>query len=209
MRKLLALGTLLAAASAASANIRITEFMYSGTGPEYVELTNIGASAVDLTGWSYDDVSGVPDSVSLSDFGVVAAGESVIFTEGTAAQFILDWSLPASVKVLGGNTQNLGRADTINIYNASDVLVDQLNFGDQAFPGTIRAQNASGWAIVSGPGPYGNIDAGWVLSAVGDSQGSYANANADVGSPGMYAVPEPATLGLIGGLAAVALRRRR
>lgn len=208
MRKFWIVGGVLALASAASANVRITEYMYSGTGPEFVEFTNTGAAAVDFTGWSYDDVSGVAGSVSLSGFGVVAPGESVILTEGTAAQFTTDWAL-SGVKVIGDNTQNLGRSDAINIYNASNVLVDQLVFGDQALPGTIRTQNFSGWAIVSGPGPFGNINNAWVLSAVGDAQGSYASANGDVGSPGRYVVPEPATLGLIGGMTCVALRRRR
>lgn len=200
---------ILMTASAANAGIRITEYMYSGTGAEYVELTNIGGTSVDLAGWSYDDNSATAGSYSLSGFGVVAPGESIVFTEGTAAQFILDWALTGTtVKVLGDNTQNLGRSDQINIYDASNALVDQLTFGDQVFAGTIRAQNASGWAYITGSAPYGNIDTGWRLSVVGDAQSSRASANGDIGSPGIYrAIPEPVSFAIVAG--AACLRRRR
>lgn len=208
MRKIWIVAAGLAVTPLASANIRITEYMYSGNGPEYIEFTNTGASPIDMSGWSYDDVSGIPGSVSLSAFGVVAAGESVILTEGPAAQFAIDWALTGT-KVIGDNVQNLGRADTINIYDSASALVDQLNYSDQTFPGTIRTQTVSGWAVVSGPGPFGDINSAWVLSSVGDLQGSYTNLNFDIGNPGRYVVPEPATLGLLGGLAAIGLRRRR
>ncbi|MBX3362942.1 MAG: lamin tail domain-containing protein [Phycisphaeraceae bacterium] len=107
------------AAAIASADIRITEWMYDGTGGEFVELTNVGAAPIDLTGWSYDDDSRLPGVFDLSGFGTVAPGESVIFTEVSADAFRTNWGLSASVKVLGGYTNNLGRADEINIYDAS------------------------------------------------------------------------------------------
>ena len=49
-------------ASAAHANIRITEVMSSSNGngvptPDWFEITNYGSSAVDLTGWRMDDGS--------------------------------------------------------------------------------------------------------------------------------------------------------
>ncbi len=39
------------------AQMRITEYMYSGNGAanEFIEFTNVGATPIDLTGWSYDD----------------------------------------------------------------------------------------------------------------------------------------------------------
>ncbi|HEY1091298.1 MAG TPA: lamin tail domain-containing protein, partial [Burkholderiaceae bacterium] len=66
------------AATAASAQVRITEWMYGGAGPEYIEFTNLGSSAINFAGWSFDDDSRLPGSTSLSNFGLVAAGESVI-----------------------------------------------------------------------------------------------------------------------------------
>ena len=41
--------------SHASATMRITEYMYSGVGGEFVEFTNVGSSPVNMTGWSFSD----------------------------------------------------------------------------------------------------------------------------------------------------------
>ena len=55
-------GAALAAAAfapLASAQVYITEWMYNGNGAtgEYIEFTNLGATAVDFSGWSFDDDS--------------------------------------------------------------------------------------------------------------------------------------------------------
>ena len=139
--------------SAAQAQMRITEWMYNGLGKdskgkadnsgEFVEFTNIGSSAIDMSGWSFDDDSRTPGSQSLSAFGTVAPGESVLLTDVTDTVFRTDWGLAATVKVIGGNTNNLGRADEINLYDASSNLVDRLTYDDQTLGG-IRTNNVSG-----------------------------------------------------------------
>lgn len=194
----------------ASAAVRITEFMYNSTGTaatgEFVEFTNLGSSAVDFTGWTFDDSSRTPGSTSLSAFGSVVPGESVVLTDADAPAFIAAWSL-SGIKVIGGNAENLGRSDEINLYDASDTLVDRLTYGDQTYTGTPRTNGTSAWAYVSGDGPYGVITSSWRLSTVGDAQGSIQIANNDLGNPGRYTVPEPsAGLGL--SLMMIALSRR-
>ncbi len=180
-------------AGAAHAQMRITEYMYSGTGGEFIEFTNVGETAVDMTGWSYDDNSAVPGTVDLSAFGVVAPGASVILTETDATLFRTLWGL-AGTGVIGGNPANLGRNDQINLFDAVGVLVDRLTYGDETFPGSIRTQGASGWVCAQALGaddPYG-----WILSTVGDQQGSYASSAGDVGNPGTflsYVCPEAPT----------------
>lgn len=218
MKKLLPL--LIAAAlapQAAHADVRITEWMYAGGSGEFVEFTNLGSTTVDFSGWSYDDDSRLAGVFDLSAFGLVAAGESVIITEVDADTFRLDWSLGSTVKVLGGYTNNLGRADEINLFDASGNLVDRLTYGDNTVGGP-RTQNASGWA-----GSFAALGANdatqWVLASVGDAESSYRSLSGAIGSPGFttYAVaapvPEPETyamllagLGIIG---AVARRRTR
>jgi MYXO-CTERM domain-containing protein len=109
------------------------------------------------------------------------------------------------VQVLGPYTNNLGRNDEINLFEASDSLADRLTYGDENFPGSIRTQGFSGNPL---PGAEGQNDVHqWVLAAVGDSYGSWMSANGDVGNPGTY-VPAPGALVLAGVGAAFALRRR-
>jgi hypothetical protein len=140
--------------------MKITEYMYNGGGAggvgEYVEFTNVGTTPVDMSGWSFDDNSRTAGSQNLSAFGVVQPGESVILTELNAGTFRTNWNLCNGVKIIGGSTNNLGREDEINLYNAAGVLADRLTYGDQTFaPGTIRAQGRSG--IVNAAGLGNNI----------------------------------------------------
>lgn len=203
------------AASRASAAVLITEWMYNplgATNAEYFELTNVGAAPVDLAGWSFDDSSRAPGSFSLSGLGVLAAGESAVVTEAAAAVFRTEWNLAGSVKVLGRNSQNLQRADEINLYDAANALVDRLTYDDEG-SGNADGPRTQG---VSGNPPSlavlgTNNPSLWVLSVVGDGYGSYASASGDVGNPGRLSlIPEPAA-GMLAalGLALVARRRRK
>ncbi|AFY32951.1 ExeM/NucH family extracellular endonuclease [Calothrix sp. PCC 7507] len=175
--------------TAGTPNIQITEYMYNPTtaavSGEFVEFTNLGTSAVDFTGWSFDDNSRTPGSFSLSAFGIVQPGESVILTESDATAFRTAWNLPSTVKVIGGLNQNLGRADEINLYDASNNLVDRLTYDDQTFAGTIRTQGASGWTEIANLNDT-TIDADWKLSVVNDAQNSQTSTGGDIGNPGIY-----------------------
>lgn len=204
----------LATAAQAAGSVAITEWMYNGS--EFIEFTNLSGAAVDLTGWSFDDDSRTAGTVSLSGFGTLAAGESAILAEADAATFRAQWSLAGSVKVIGGNSVNLGRNDEINLYDASGALVDRLRFGDSSYvPGTIRTQDISGnpasLAVLDG-----SDATGWVLSTVGDAFGSRTSTDGHIGNPGVFtlapAVPEPAHFVLtLSGLMAIGMvaRRRR
>jgi predicted extracellular nuclease len=204
------------ASSAQAATIQITEWMYQGANDtgEFIEFTNLGTTAVDMTGWSFDDDSRNANTVSLSGFGIVNAGESVILTESTAAAFRANWNLSANVDVIGGNSTNLGRADEINLFDSTGTLVDRLTYGDQSGLGP-RTQGKS--AV---PHALGDLDsttaAQWVLAAVGDTEGSYASAAGEIGNPGKSAyapapVPVPAAAWLfMSGLGALgAFKKRR
>ncbi len=181
--------------------MRITEWMYSGTTGEFIEFTNMSGSPVDMTGWSFDDDHELPGTFSLSAFGTVQPGESVILTEADAATFRTAWGLAPTVKVIGqlgvtsGN--NLARNDEINLYDAAQNLVDRLAYGDQTYPGTIRTQNASGQACSGAIGI--NDVTQWKLSTAGDVFGSHAATSGEIGTPGNY----PAGVSSLGEVAGV------
>lgn len=219
MRRTAQLACLLAApimamamAAPAAAAIKITEFMYQGAASgsrEFLEITNLGAIAVDVSNWSYNDDNPNNPVNFGSAFGSLAAGESAILTEMTADAFRSYWGLSASVKVfsIGGNS-NLGGEDTINIYSSTvqsaATLVDSV-----AYSGTTRGVSRN--LVVGGTS--------FVDAAMGDLFGSvYAPSTpADLGNPGRYpaanaGVPEPATWAMLiagFGLAGAGFRRRR
>lgn len=219
LRPLAILLGLAAIVPAANADpVRITEWEYNGSGSsaEFIEFTNLGTTAVDFTGWSFDDDSNTPGTVSLSGFGLVAPGESVLLVEnGNVAQFLSNWGLDSSVKVIGGNAANLGRNDRINLYDASGTLVDTLSYGDQNFPGTIRTDGRSGLPTLGALGT-DNV-ALWFFAALGDAYGSHADSSGNIGNPGIYLGPNPSAVPLpaaawllVSGIGALgAMRRRR
>ncbi|MBS0189450.1 MAG: lamin tail domain-containing protein [Planctomycetes bacterium] len=204
-----AIGLSTGAASAVGA-VRITEWMYNGAGGtarEFVEITNLGPVAVDLSGWSFDDNSRTPGSFAIGSIGVLGAGQSAIITEQAEAAFRAAWGLGAGVKIVGGNTNNLGRADEVNIYDSSNNLVDRLTYDDQTIGGP-RTQGFSGNIRLANVGA--NAANLAVISAGGDAFGSYASASGDVGNPGTYSdVPAPGALALaMAGMVTVTRRRR-
>ena len=205
MKSLVIISVIVAFAPVASGDMVISEWMYSGTDGEFIEFTNTGSSSIDLTGWSYDDDSQTPGTIDLSAFGVVAPGASVILTEVPAADFATAWGL-TTVGIIGDNAANLGRNDQMNLYDADDNLIDQLAYGDEDYPGTVRTRDASCNIPATDYG-YTVVQSSWVLATAGDAYGSWTSANGDVASPGR--VPEPATLSLclLGGL--FLARRRR
>lgn len=183
-------------AASALGVMRITEWMYNGD--EFIEFTNVGDASVDMTGWSFDDNSRAAGSVSLSAFGLVAVGESVILSEFDAVTFRANWGLAPSVDVIGSNTNNLGRADELNLYDGSSALVDRLTYDDATIGGP-RTQNLSANIALANLGL--NLANLAVASVNGDAYGSYLSAPPAgfPANPGQYLpIPEPTTVTLMG-----------
>jgi predicted extracellular nuclease len=224
MVRLLTAVSLLFAASAAQAQMRISEWMYSGGNGEFIEFTNMGGAPVNTAGWAYSDSDQGANDLDISAFGIVQPGESVILTETADAAFRTAWGLSPAVKVIGSNVNsNLGRADEINLFNAG-VLVDRLTYGDnrdESDPpvgapntnGSIRTQNRSG-----NPSSLAALGANdvfqWELASTSgtDPYGSTTSAAGDRANPGFFylAVPEPSSFAItLLSLCGFGLRRRR
>ena len=211
-----ALAALLTAGAApAHAQLRITEVApwASGNAPyasDWFELTNTGSSALNIAGFKMDDSSNsFATAVALTGISSIAAGESVIFLEGSSANlaFLNTWfgvGFPLNLQV--GNYTGAGvglstGGDAVYIFNALGVAQAGVSFGTadavSPYQSFDNASGLNGVAISQ-------------LSAVGVNGASVAFANAaEIGSPGRIApVPEPSTyallmagLGLVGAVA--------
>jgi hypothetical protein len=166
--------------------VRITEYMYKGVGGEFLEITNMGSSSISLSGWSIDDQSGTPGTVTLS--GNIAAGQSKVITESDSFFFALDWGISGSLVLDMGDNSLLGRNDTIYIFDANGDVVDKLSYGDEDFAGSVRTNGISATGCSSALGT--NNPFAWILASDGDSLGSFTAGNGfDIGSPGVYTSP--------------------
>ncbi len=169
-----------------NAEVRITEIKYGNGGNprEYFEITNLGAVPVDMTGWSYDDNTNTPGSVSLSAIGILAPGQSAIVTQLTAVAFMTEWPLvPGGTPIVTVGFQ-LNANDEVNLYDPSAALVDRISYGTTSFPGSIDPLVQTAWPCAGAVG-LNNIYA-WKLSVVADGQASYTSTSGDTGNPGTY-----------------------
>jgi len=191
--------------NAADAGIIISEVApwssgNSSLGADWFELTNTGASAVNITGWKMDDNSfNSANAVALNGITSIAAGESVIFIElggshtaaGDAAAFKTLWfgaNPPAGLQIgsYGGSGVGLGTGgDGVIIFNGSGVQQAKVTFGASSSSPYKTFDNAAGLDNVT-------ISA---LSAVG-TNGAFVAANdtAEIGSPGTIASTATATI---------------
>ena len=207
----------------AHAQVRITEVVpwssSSAVGADWFELTNTGAVALDITGWTMDDDSNNPNSALLSGITSIAPGESVIFLElaggGNATTltnlFISTWfggSAPAGLHI-GTYTQGVAGGvglgaggDAVNVFNGTaGTLQAKVTFGASDSVNPLQTfDNAAGL----------NNTTISQLSVVG-TNGAFVAANDvnQIGSPG--AIPEPQTYAmmLVGLTLLVALTRKR
>jgi len=205
----------------AHAAIAISEVDANGSSATYAadwfELTNTGSTAVNITGWKMDDNSNsFANAVALRGVTSIAAGQSIVFIEGTAtgttdaaidAAFKSAWfgsNVPASLAIgnYGGSGVGLSATvDAVNIFDSTGSLITRVDFNASTLGQTF--DNAAGL----------NNTAISTLSVIGVN-GAFKSFNAtEIGSPGtVAAVPEANTysmmfigLGLMGFLA----RRRK
>jgi hypothetical protein len=191
------------------AQLRITEVESSENGgkkPDWWELTNLGNSPVDITGYRMDDDSAsFALSVALSGVTSIDSGASVAFFEvaGTTPLTIQGfrdwWGLNSSVPVgtYSGSGVGLNNSgDAVNIYTSTGALVDGVILG------TATKGVTFGWDPVT------RALSG--LSQLGVNGAFTAAQDGDIGSPGVVVAPEPSAWMILGlGLAGLFMRRRR
>ena len=217
------------ASTQAQVLIRITEAMSSsGTGgtPDWIELSNLGNTVADTTGWKMDDSSRTfGTSLLLNGITSIAAGESVVFFETASANltsgawatdltnFRSFWGGLSGVQVgyYGGSGaglssgsdgvivfNSLGNEQTTYVSFATATAGTSFNFVYDAAGAQTSAANA-----LSVAGLYGatTVSAAW---------GGLGTAVSNTAGPGtITTVPEPSSTALLGlgSLALLGLRR--
>jgi len=221
----LAAGSLLAAS--ASAQLVITEAMTNSSHPggaangDWWELTNTGASTIDLTGYYWDDDGPSGNDGALFPSIDILAGQSLVIVDensSNVADFVTAWGggfTAISAADFTGPDPFSGLSasgDQIQLWDAdpnagpANLVAEVLDTGNQSSPnaGFTFAWDQSGNSL--GRSADG-VDGAFVAPGNGDG-----GVGTDVGSPGFAAVPEPGFYGALVGLLALGfavVRRRR
>ncbi|MGE0418132.1 MAG: SdiA-regulated domain-containing protein, partial [Acetobacteraceae bacterium] len=159
----------------------------SPVGADWFEVTNNGATALDITGWKVDDNSGAfASAVALNGVTTIAPDESVIFVESaapadTVASFLSNWfgsDIPAGLQVGTYTGSGVGLStggDQVNLFDGSGTLRASVAFGTSPGGPFATFNNAAG------------LDSAMVteLSVAGVNGAFVAAADAnEIGSPG-------------------------
>ena len=165
--------------------LAITEIMPGSNDPDpdvnddWFELTNYGTSAINLTGFSFDDESEIPGTVIFPNISI-PAGESFVIWRGVSANesaFKDAWGLQnTNVEILSsdelaGSFPGLGQSgDAVVLYDTSANPIEICN--------AVYSSATAGFSV--------EFDTNCV--ALGNAQvgvrGAYTSNGGDVGSPG-------------------------
>ncbi|MDO8361932.1 MAG: SdiA-regulated domain-containing protein [Actinomycetota bacterium] len=154
---------------------------------DWFEVTNFGASRVDISGWKMDDNSNSPvGAVALTGVSSIAPGQSVIFLEGDAtkaAAFVTAWfggTAPAGFAIGTYSGSGVGLStgsDGVNLFNSAGQRVTGVNF----------AAATTGVSFDNAARAIGAIS----TSSVVGINGAYLSPAGETGSPGTI---EPDTI---------------
>ena len=173
--------------------LRITEAMTNGDIVDWFEVTNVGDAAVNISGYRVDDSSyAFATALALNGITSIAAGESVVFLEGstaTVSTFKTNWGLGSQTQVgfyagsgiglsSGGDGVTLFDAAGNELSGAANSLYSagriRISFGAATTSYSFR------WSYTTTGEFSGNME----TSSFGDIQGAFTSANGCTGSPG-------------------------
>jgi len=216
------------ASTQAQVLIRITEAMSSsGTGgtPDWIELSNLGNTVADITGWKVDDSSRTfGSSLLLNGITSIAAGESVVFFETPTANLTGAWSTDlANFRSFWGGLSGV----QVGYYGGSGIGLSSTGDGAVVFnsTGTEQTTYVSFAAATTGTSFNFVYDAAGVQTSaanalsvagaygattVSAAWGGTGTAVSNTAGPGtITTVPEPSSSALLGlgTIALLGLRR--
>ena len=122
-------------------DIVINEIMYhapDGQSLDYIELKNVGAATVDISGWQFRGVEFEFDADTL----VAPGGFVVVMDNADAGAAHYGLSIDAIAGSFGGSLSNAG--ERLSLMNADDIVIDTVRFNDKApWPFTADGYGAS------------------------------------------------------------------
>ena len=166
----LCVGGLAASTLLAQADIIITEVNSNSAGGDFFELHNTGASAVDLTGWKWDDDSLTPASgATFGSISIPAGGVLVVSngTTGTEAAFKTAWNLTGDVSVVATGGPGLGGNDAVILFDTANNVIASFNYKSAAF--TANSITLQPFARPGAAAPLGGHAGPSAGSAFGDA----------------------------------------
>jgi uncharacterized protein YjiK len=168
--------------------VKVTEVDPNGSSAAYktdwFELTNMGTTAVELTGWhSADSANSFAGGGALTGVTSLPAGASAVFLEDPTktAEFEAAW-FPGGVPsgfLIGGAAGTSGLSssgDQVNIFEANEEKVTGVAFGATTIAATL--DNAAGVGSAINPPPTIST------ASVAGTNGAFTNATSETGSPG-------------------------
>lgn len=187
-------------ASSGSGGVVISEIMYNPRSAEpageWVEIVNINAGSVDLSGWLLDDEdaadwSAIPTNTPLLPGGGVAV---IYNNEISLNAFRNAWSIPPSIPLIGVSWGSLANSpsmssEILELLDSSGEVQDTVNF-DESDP--WPAGNGFASLYLTGLFVDNNAGSNWALSSFGVNNASSPLGTPfsveDVGSPGSLAL---------------------
>ena len=144
---------------------------------DWFEIHNYGDSAVDLTGYSWDDESEIPGT-STFPMVTVQPGQAIVVLDDVAANkdaFLAEWKLYAGSVTIVANDELTGSFPSLS-QNGDAVFLYDANGAEMA-SGVYTAATA-GFAVEF------DTTGAFLGDAVDGSNGAYTSLEGDVGSPG-------------------------
>ncbi len=224
MRYALTLAALGATSAMASADLAITE-VYAGMSGEdgtidWIEVTNMGTSAIDTASFWYDDESMSIDDGGQLDSIILNAGQSAIFLvsdndeasddatfSSAITEFNTIWGYTGLIGLTngGGNlSQNGDGAFLLSGTAGSEVVEASASFGSGFANMGATIDFTSGSAVLSALGVNGAFESNAFFN---DNLGLPGDQATIIGSVGAIPTPGAMSLLALGGL--VGARRRR